>query len=284
MITYPNLIAEVCKTEKSTQLVAQSIPILIRWAQSGITTNTYGDLIKELGMVRFSGIGHTLGCIEDVISALRTTIGEQIPTLNALVHGKDGLPSYGFSYVYSEYEHYPADVKFALVKAENDKAINYQHWDSVLKVLCLQPSIVNSAKDEASIRSGKFIREGGEGTQHKALKEYVAAHPESVGIKGVVNSQTEYILLSGDRLDVYFELKDGSRVAIEVKSKVSASDDILRGLYQCVKYKAILEAEAKTHGLFTNSCSLLVIEGVLSESNQQVKDSLGITVIEGFKY
>lgn len=281
MKTFPNLITDICTTERTAQLVSQSIPILVRWAQSGISTNTYGDLIKELGMVRFSGIGYTLGCIEDVIAALRKELGEQIPTLNALVHGKDGLPSYGFSYVYPEYETYPLEVKKALVNAENAKTIKYEHWDLVLQVLCLKPSVITSEKDEKIIRSGN-THGYGEGPKHKLLKEYVLNNPESIGIRNVVKRDTEYILLSGDRLDVYFELKDSSRVAVEVKSSVSPDDDILRGLYQCVKYKAVLDAENKTHGDFGSTRSLLVIEGTLSESNQQVKDSLGVTVIEGF--
>lgn len=282
MRTFPNLITDICTTERTAQLVSQSIPILVRWAQSGISTNTYGDLIKELGMVRFSGIGYTLGCIEDVIAALRKELGEQIPTLNALVHGKDGLPSYGFSYVYPEYETYPLEVKKALVNAENAKTIKYEHWDLVLQALCLKPSVITSEKDEKIIRSGKHFGSGGEGPQHKALKQYIFAHPESIGIRNVVNSDTEFILLSGDCLDVYFEQKDGTRVAVEVKSSISPDDDILRGLYQCVKYKAILDAENKTHGVFGDTRSILVLEGTLSESNQQVKDSLGLFVIEGF--
>lgn len=281
MKTFPNLIADICSTKRTAQLVSQSIPIFVRWAQNGITSNTYGDLIKELGMVRFSGIGYTLGCIEDVISALRKEIGEQIPTLNALVHGKDGLPSYGFSYVYPDYDSYPLEVKKALVNAENTKTIEYEHWDTVLQLLCLKPSIVNSQKDEDAIRSGKHFGVG-EGPQHKALKEYICAHPESIGLRNIVKSDKEYILLSGDRLDVYFEQKDSTRIAVEVKSKISADDDILRGLYQCVKYKAVLDAENKTHGVFGSARSLLVIEGCLSVSNQQVKDSLGINVIECF--
>ena len=282
MKTYPNLITSICNTERTAELVTQSIPILVRWAKNGVTTNTYGNLIKELGMVRFSGIGYTLGCIEDVISALRKEIGEHIPTLNALVHGKDGLPSYGFSYVYADYDSYPLEVKKALVNAENAKTIEYEHWDTVLQLLCLKPSVINSQKDEDAIRSGKHFG-GGEGPQHKALKEHICAHPESIGIHNVAKSDMEFILLSGDILDVYFEQKDGTRIAVEVKSKISSDDDILRGIYQCVKYKAVLDAENKIHGVFGNALSLLVIEGTLSESNQQVKDTLGIMVIENFE-
>ena len=281
MTTFPNLITDNCNTKRTAQLVAQSIPILVRWAENGITTNTYGDLIKELGMTKFSGIGYTLGCIEDVLSALRKKTGKSIPTLNALIRGKDGLPSSGFKYVYPDYDSYPKNVKKALVDAENAKTIKYDNWDTVLQLLCLKPSVINTQKDEEAIRTNKHTGIG-EGPQHKELKEYIYKHPESIGIRNVVMSDTEYTLLSGDRIDVYFELKNGTRIAVEVKSIISADDDILRGLFQCVKYKSILDAENKIHGLLSNNLSLLVLEGTLSESNQQVKDSLGINVIEGF--
>lgn len=282
MDTFPNLINEVCKTEKTAKHVMSSIPILTRWAKSGITTNTYGDLIKELGMTRFSGIGYVLGSIEDVMKALREKTGHNIPTLNALIRGKDGLPSYGFEYVNKQYPSMPAIDKKRLVDGMNKESVDYSNWDQVLQLLELKPSVVSSVKDETIIRNGKTYGSG-EGPKHKALKEYVCAHPETIGIRNVVKSDMEYILLSGDRLDVYFELKDGTRIAVEVKSSISPDDDILRGLYQCVKYKAVLEAENKVHCCIGNTRSLIVIEGHLSESNQQVKDSLGVCVIEGLK-
>lgn len=281
MKTYPELIREVCKTKRTTELVSLSIPILVRWAQNGCTSNTYRELIKELGMSKYSGIGHILGRIEDVIDALRKETNEPIPTLNALVRGKDGLPSYGFSYVYAEYDSYPPVVKKALVNAENAKAIEYELWDTVLRQLCLKPCVIYSQTDEDAIRLGERFGTG-EGPQHKALKEYICANPESIGIRNVVKRDMEYPLLSGDRLDLYFEQKDGTRIAVEVKSKTSADYDVLRGIYQCVKYKAILDAENKSHGDFRKTRTLLVVESALSESNQQVKDSLGINVIDGF--
>ncbi len=286
MVTFPSLIADVCKTEKTIDLVSKAIPVLIRWAQSGITTNTYGDLSQEIGRPRtFMYIGEVLGKVETVLKKLRKNLSQdKIPSLNALVKktGKSDLPSDGFDFVSKGYENLPIDLKKVVAEAYNQKAIEYKHWDLVLQTLCLQPSIVNSEVDEKLIRSGKHYGSGGEGPQHKALKEYLCSHPESIGIRNVVKRDMEFILLSGDRLDVYFEQKNGTRIAVEVKSKTSADDDILRGIYQCVKYKAILDAENKTHGVFSNTRSVLVVEGSLSESNQQVKDSLGIKVIENF--
>ena len=90
----------------------------------------------------------------------------------------------------------------------------------------------------------------------------------------------EHLLLSGDRLDVFFALSDGSSIAVEVKPSTSPDFDILRGLFQCVKYKVIMDAEDKIHAEKNNHTALLVIGGRLSIENQKVRDTLGIKVIE----
>ena len=93
----------------------------------------------------------------------------------------------------------------------------------------------------------------------------------------------EHFLLSGDRLDVFFELIDGSKMAVEIKPSTSPDADVMRGLFQCVKYKSILDAEDKIHGEKTNNSAILIMGGGLSLENQKVKDTLGIYVVENFK-
>ena len=78
--------------------------------------------------------------------------------------------------------------------------------------------------------------------EHKKLKEYICAHPEAIGATNVVFRKTEHLLPSGDKLDVYFELEDGTRLAVEVKSSISKEADLTRGIFQCVKYKAVIDA------------------------------------------
>ena len=56
------------------------------------------------------------------------------------------------------------------------------------------------------------------------------------------NTDTEVELLSGDRVDVVSKINDRV-IAIEVKSRDSNYADLRRGVYQCVKYKAVLEAQ-----------------------------------------
>ena len=49
-------------------------------------------------------------------------------------------------------------------------------------------------------------------------------------------------LLSGDRVDVVY-FADEQVLAIEVKSRDSNRADLLRGIYQCIKYGAVLRAQ-----------------------------------------
>ena len=279
---YGYIIDEVIPQKRSRELARLIIPILIRWAKQGQTNKTYNHLIKELGYKIFSGIGKQLGNVDEVFKRFREETGDEtIPMLNSLVKDKDTmLPSEGFSIVYPNYEKLTNEEKKLLVIGLDTKAIEYQHWDWVLAALELAPSKIDTAASEAAIRSGKFYGTGGEGEGHKKLKEYIFNHPETLGIKNVKERDMEHILLSGDRLDVYFVLNDGSKIAVEIKPSTSPDADVLRGLFQCVKYKTILDAEDKIHGEKANNSTILVIGGELSPENRKVQEVLGITVIE----
>ena len=282
---YVHLINDVLSDESEgmREDVKRIIPILIRWAKQGQTTNTYSDLTNELGYSRMYALclGTRLGRINIVFKKLQELTGEPIPTLNVLVVNKStGLPSDGFSYVYQNYDDMPIEAKKIFVKGLNQKAIEYKHWDWVLSVLGLTPSVIDINASEYAIRSGKFIGYGGEGDNHKKLKEFVYYHPESVKIKDFKERKMEHILLSGDRLDVFFELNNSSKVAVEIKSSSSSDADILRGLFQCVKYKAILDAEDKVHSEKSQNKAILVIDGELSSENKKVQEALGITIFK----
>ena len=133
---------------------------------------------------------------------------------------------------------------------------------------------------ESLIRSGQSFGYGGEGDAHRKLKEYIFNNPHVIGIKEYIEKENEHILLSADRIDVWFKMYDGSGVAVEVKSSKSSDADVMRGLYQCVKYKSIMDAEDTVHGEKRTNRSILVLGGALSEENRYVRDILGITVIE----
>lgn len=279
-----NIIDEVCTQDKTRLLVRKIIPILIRWAKQGITSNTYKDLTKELGYDdSFSGIGVQLAYVDSVISKLKDVSKENIPTLNVLVNSKrTNMPSEGFSFVYPSYENMSIEEKQIFVFGLKQEVIEYERWDWVLSSLGLSESNIDIKDSEKSIRSGKCFNSGGEGIEHKTIKEFIYNHPESLGIENVQEKVMEYILLSGDRLDVFFKLSNDSCIAVEVKPSSSPDDDILRGLFQYVKYKTIMDAENKIHCKKANNTSMLVIGGKLSTENKKVRDILGIKVIEDF--
>lgn len=58
----------------------------------------------------------------------------------------------------------------------------------------------------------------------------------------------------------------GVMIAVEVKSSISGLEDIRRGLYQCVKYKAVTEAYLSVISKPKNVRTILVLErGLPSE-------------------
>lgn len=278
---YSYLIDQECSGAKTPGLVRRIIPILIGWAKKKETNHTYGELNRLLGYKNGlnSSIGTPLGCIKNIFRQLegKTDIGK-IPTLNALVsNASTGLPSEGFSYVHPKYDKLDRTEKRIVVENANNEALNYNKWDYILALLGLKPCLCQA--DENEIRSGAFAY-GGEGKEHKLMKEYIAGHPECIDEHINEKGICEHIILSGDRLDVFYQ---EANVAIEVKPKSAPDADILRGLFQCIKYKAILDAEAEVKGIIANSKVILVIGGLLSQSNREVQKCLNIKVIENFQ-
>jgi hypothetical protein len=78
----------------------------------------------------------------------------------------------------------------------------------------------------------------GEGEAHRRLKERVAADPGLVGLPTTAKAKTEHAYKSGDRVDVRFDLADGRMTVVEIETIVT-----LPGAHQCVKYRALQEAE-----------------------------------------
>ena len=258
------------------------IPVLVRWAQGAWDKpHYYSDLSASVGH-KTNQIGGIMGTIQDVIDELKKKYDIDIPTLNGLVRNrKKGLPSDGFDYVIKQYSKLSDNSKKGEVRKLNQIAHQY-NWKWVLDALGLKPAIII---DRYKLEAMKVTSSdhGGEGNEHKRLKNYIAQHPESVGLNKVLVAKTEYNLLSGDRLDVYFECKKGRHVAIEVKPSTSPDADVLRGLFQCIKYQSILDASRIIDNDNYDNETLLVISGTMSPENKQIAIDLGVKYIDNFK-
>ncbi len=160
-----------------------------------------------------------------------------------------------------------------------DEVYAYQHWDAVFQKVYgekfeLDSKIVARRKGtDGAEKDGQPRGGGGEGKNHKALRLWVCANPDQVAPRlGNVETKTEVVLPSGDRVDVVYYSKQ--TLAVEVKSRDSNEADIERGIYQCVKYEAVLRAQDPRTN--PDIRSLLVTEEDLEPVLRDLAKKLGI--------
>jgi hypothetical protein len=87
---------------------------------------------------------------------------------------------------------------------------------------------------------GRKYGGGGEGEEHRKLKEYIRSHPEAIGLSSVKSGELEHTFISGDVVDILFEHRDGSYSVVEIETT-----DPLPGCYQAIKYRALQCAEMR---------------------------------------
>lgn len=273
------------------RLAKAALPILINYARAGQTV-TYQDLARELSTlgiherdIHHRHIGRIAGSVADTLIDLGKQRDELLPPLSSLVVSKsDGQPGEGVDYFlrhYFELRAVPQETREAYVGMAQQAVFNYQAWEGVLHELGVEPFIVdpNNEATAAAAESGGW---GGEGPEHKALKEFIGDNPGAIGLKRVNPPWYECPLGSGDRLDIFFE-SPRQWTGVEVKSHLSDDADVLRGIYQCVKYQAVLEAERVASGFDVTVRAILVLGGTLSQQNRRLKDLFDVEVFEGVR-
>ena len=246
------------------------LPILVRQAMARQKIK-YKDLGEELGL-HHRALRYPLGCIGDILSEMSEQWPEEIPQIQGLVvNQKTGLPGDNVHFL----RHRPDPrEKEAIVEAVLGKVFSYPRWLDVLEELGLSPAAPLNSQFEPPA-NGRGTRES---EAHKRLKEYVAQHPESVGLnKSLAPGETERKLQSGDIPDVLFR-DQNHRIAVEVKSRISGQNDLRRGLFQCVKYRALLRACRSLDSETYKADALLAIEGSLPKELIPVRNTLGIWV------
>ncbi|MGC4002920.1 MAG: hypothetical protein QM811_07210 [Pirellulales bacterium] len=253
------------------KLAVLALPILVLVAENSDVI-TYSELAAELG-IRPRNLNYPLGSIGQRLMQLGKEWGETIPPIQCLVINKNSkLPSEGINWFLNKQEFE------ALSKGEQERKLNqvfqevydYDRWSDVLKHLSIKPI----TKDFGSLIEKAAQYGGGETAEHKALKEYVANHPELIA-EGLPKGQTEVVLPSADKLDVKFEVSD-AWIAVEVKSRISPEADVARGIFQCIKYQAVMEAEMKSRGMVPKVMTILVTEKELTPQLAGLKNTLGV--------
>ncbi len=273
-------IAEPIAGDKLYQERARAaLPLLVRQAHAGSPIR-YGELAAELGMPNPRNLNYVLGSIGQAIKALSKQWGQEVPPIECMVINKNtGLPGEGVGWFITDKEDFrklPKAQQRHLIEAELHKVFAFPRWLDVLQTFGLEPVQVNYR--DVVTRASTF-RAGPEGEEHRRLKEYVARNPHLLGLPGHLVGETEYPLPSGDSVDVLFGEQD-EWVAAEVKSKLSPEADIVRGIFQCVKYRAVIEAYQASRGLPQGARSVLVLESVLPHDLVALKNILGVEVLD----
>lgn len=261
-------------------LVPDALPILLRWAKEG-ESHTYTDLARELHDRNGHSIKHVLnygrvaGGVAQAIEWLSGQWKEPIPPLHVIVVNKNkGMPGEGAATIVPSYfDDKPMDTpeqRRAHFEEALQDVITYPHWDRVARALdapILEPDAGEKPQNEAQrVIPLPRVQQGGgpESAEHQALKKWVANQPEEFMDYGSFTTGTnEKLLSSGDRLDAHFD-NGKQRLAVEVKTSRCSEDELQRGVYQAVKYRAILRAEQKAIRHVPNGEAILVCTRVPS--------------------
>lgn len=269
--------AEIAKPLSGDKLYQQrarnALPLLVRQAVAS-TPIIYEDLAHELEMLNPRNLNYVLGSIGKTLLNLSKYWDIEVPLIQCLVVNKNTrLPGEGIGWFTTESN----KKRRQEVDAELQKIYAFDKWSKVLSTLSLESA--QSDFKKINKKASQF-RGGGEGAEHKKLKKFVANKPTRFGIPAsTAPGENEHSLPSGDSLDVFFS-HGKKHIGIEVKSHISDSADIARGLYQCVKYQAVLEARQAANGQPQNVRTILVLGGELPLELLPLKNVLGIEIFE----
>lgn len=250
---------DLCSEDGLRRTFGYLLPV----AQAG-TTITYGEIASKLaadlqidGKVFPVHVGYVVGTLMERI----LKIDDDAPLINVLVvrQGTD-QPSYGADGFLRERFHLQSigrinDLERRRLVAQAAKAVySFKNWPRLYRRLfdhdppSTNPTslIEGSEEDGVPPRSSQSsLHFGGlaESEEHRKLKEYVLRHPWEIGVSGPPDdARRELMLLSGDEVDVYIARGDTVHL-VEVKSIRSSTPDLIRGVYQCIKYRAVFGAQ-----------------------------------------
>ena len=288
---------EALQGDSWTKVTARAALPLLVWCAKNGRRISYGRLDQEIvnrGLghhVMAVKYGYPVGTIGDALIETEAEWGQPIPPLNAIVvNATTGIPGKGVNYYLERYyepdkivEYMSEDDKRAVIAEIQEDIFAYEYWDNVLEEYGFRPIRDGITEDDDGADNIEEPGRGGwslegESYEHKTLKEYVAQHPEQVGLPATTkHGYVEYLFASGDKADVVFETQNGY-LGVEVKSVISNDADLNRGLFQAVKYQALLRSEQKAVLSPPTARAVLVTERILSTTLQNLADILGIAV------
>lgn len=271
-------------------------PILVEYAQSGHSI-TYGDWDREIVLRRVGKhvflpqYGRPAGVIGDVCMEYAKYAKSKVPAINLIVVNRHEIPGKGANYYIEEFardflqrrldpELLTSKEKKAIIDRAHDEIFSFNRWAEVLAAYGLEPtqgtgsSLVSIPRRQPNPAAWHT---GPESDAHKALKHGIAHAPQLVDLPQKQMGKEEHRLWSGDEVDVYFP---ESAVGVEVKAKNARFDDLHRGIFQCVKYKAVLRAQQIHDRVIPSADCVLAVGGRLPRGLQEIARLLQVRVFQ----
>lgn len=261
----------------------RALPLLVRQAKAEQPIY-YSSLAEELGIPNPRNLNYVLGAIGNELLMLSEKWDLKVPPIQTLVVNKDtDLPGEGISFFTpdaTDFKNATRSQRRVIVDGMLQNVYSFDQWDAVLYDLELEsaegPAFpFGPSKPPIQPRGGR-----GESEAHRKLKEVVAGDPSVVGLrKSIGEGEIEFLFGSGDAIDVLF--RNGKEwVGVEVKAAEAATYEVARGLFQCVKYLALLEATLRFEQEPINARAVLALGGPLPRSLVGLRNTLGVKVVD----
>ncbi len=282
---------EGCKWAERT--ARSGFPILIEHARKHRREITYGEwkeIIVRRGLgkatVPAARYGHPAGRIGDACKEYTDQTGNLVPLINLMVVNEESrVPGAGAAEYIKQYcdvraipfdpEHCSVREKRAIIEAALEEIFDCPHWEDVLRTCGLDEPKKSRSPKRPQPQPHKW-HTGPESEAHNRLRQKIASNPAIVGVKDAENGVEEYILWSGDKVDVYFAK---AALAVEVKTANAGFSEIHRGIFQCIKYKAVLRAQQVYGREIPTADCLLALGGVLPEELKNIAKLFKVRVV-----
>jgi hypothetical protein len=263
-----------------------ALRILLSLAKSG-QKRTYQGLDQEIHELYNEPITSGLRPYRFVLRKIGESLNqlsdrwhEEIPPLTALIINKGtGEPSRGVDDFLERYvsrrlgTDLTAHNRSVMIERATQAVYSYARWDDVAAYFEVDPPKLLADPIELPTPPKRL---GGETEEHLKLKEHVAAHPELFAEFGDFGTgESEFILRSEDKVDVLFQ-SDELLLAVEIKAANVQDGELTRGIFQCVKYRAILRAMHHIDGELKHVQAVMVTPKLLPWKHRQAINRLGL--------
>lgn len=272
------------------------VPILV-WCAQNHRTITYKELDQEIVRrgwmgynVHAAAYGNAAGTLGNALAETEAELNLDFPPLNILVVNKaNRRPGSGCDPYFRRYtkgrrfENLSWTKQGNVIQEATQDIFKCRNWTRLLQHYeledLLRPVLTLEVDNEVIPPPTSGFSGESESEDHRLLKDYVLSHPTIVideSIHGWLGT-IEEPLPSGDRVDVCFRNGD-SIIAVEVKSRISNDADLSRGIYQCVKYRAVCIAWQRALLQVPDAHAVLVIQRVLPSQLAELAERLSVDV------